>query len=197
MGETAYGDECITTLIPRAIPEKVKPPMYISKYRDQVREQSTNNRVANATMGPAKVQVPTPMNYLKKDTRRDKYDNQCSTSHVKKDARKPAVPKTQNKVGRPTNKDFIRTNAIENITSVPRKPKAKYVDSNTGHSNDLVTSGMVPNYILKPDLEQFPNTFKRKTAKSETHKKNTMSTWLKGYEKVLWIKSQTDNVKAF
>merc|ERR1712176_1391607 len=68
-----------------------------------------------------------------------------------KEKRKPAVPKhdDQNKVATPTDKDFIRTNAIENITSVPRKPKAKYCDT-------------VPKYSQKSDYGKIPVYLQKK-----------------------------------
>merc|ERR1712066_422799 len=73
-------------------------------------------------------------------------------------ARKPPVPtrNEQNDPAAPTEKDFIKTNAIENITSVPRKPKAQYCDTNTGHKNDLLTSGLVPRYTMKQDFGKLP-----------------------------------------
>lgn len=149
-----YGNECITNLIPQAMPEKVKPPMHTSKYRSSVASGSKCNKAANKTMGPAKVEVSSPANYLKKSDKALPPVGEVE----KKATRKPAVPTRyeQNKIAAKTEKDFIRTNAIENITSVPRKPKSQYCDTNTGHKNDLITSGLVPRYTLKEDFGQVP-----------------------------------------
>ena len=86
-------------------------------------------------MGPAKVQVSEPADYMKKSDRSLPEPQKTE----KKSVRKPKVPTRyeQNAVAAKTEKDFIKTNAIENITSVPRKPTAQYCDTNTGNKNDL------------------------------------------------------------
>ena len=53
-------------------------------------------------------------------------------------------------------KDFVKTNALANITAVPKKPTPKYVDSPTGKSHDLEKSGLLPKYIKKDDFGQVP-----------------------------------------
>jgi len=152
-----YGSEHITSLIPQAMPPKVKPPRHVSKYQPVVKTEASQNKHVSKTMGPAKVKVSEPANYLKKsDKALPERANSSPTS--KKQARKPKVPTRyeQNKVAEKTEKDFIKTNAIENITSVPRKPTAKYCDTNTGNTNDLLTSGLVPRYTMKEDFGKLP-----------------------------------------
>lgn len=151
-----YGDECITNLIPQAMPAKVKAPMHTSKYRPTVNAATKTNKSNSKTMGPAKVAVSSPADYLKKSC---KALPEAAPVSQKKATRKPAVPTRheQNRVAETTEKDFIRTNAIENITSVPRKPTAKYCDTNTGHKNDLITSGLVPRFTLKNDFGKVPD----------------------------------------
>lgn len=151
--EVSYGSECITDLIPQAVLEKKKPLMHTSTFRDSVTQGRQKNLSANKTMGPAKVQVPTPANFLKKGSR--KY-NDVKAVVSTREKRKPPVPTDQNDRPKPTNKDFIRLNAIENITSVPRKPKQQYVDTKDGHRNDLIASGLVPRFILKSEFGQVP-----------------------------------------
>merc|ERR1711881_345501 len=113
-------------------------------------------------MGPAKVLVSPPTHYLKKS-------NKALPDPApveKKATRKPALPTEQNQPSRPTEKDFIRTNAIENITSVPRKPKAQYCDTKDGHKNDLISSGLVPRFTMESDFGSVPEYLVRR--KEET-----------------------------
>merc|ERR1719436_69588 len=107
-----YGQECVTSLIPQKMPEKVKPPRYTSTHRLDVAAQYKTNKDTNKTMGPAKVQVSPPTDYLKKS---NKALPPAQPVSQKKATRKPALPTEQNKPACPTQKDFIRTNAIENI----------------------------------------------------------------------------------
>ena len=55
-----------------------------------------------------------------------------------------------------TNKDFLKTNAISNITAVPKKPQPKYVDSPKGTSFPLEESGLLPQYIHKKTYGKVP-----------------------------------------
>lgn len=148
-----YGTERVTSLIPQKIAAKVKPPMYMSAHRGDVAVQSKQNRAANKTMGPAKVNVSPPNDYLKKSNKALPTPTPVTQKKV---TRKPPLPTDQNPQSKPTGKDFIRTNAIENITSVPRKPKAHYCDTKDGHKNDLIRSGLVPVYTLKEDFGEVP-----------------------------------------
>jgi len=151
-----YGSEHITSLIPQAMPPKIKPPRHVSKYQPVVKTEASQNKHVSKTMGPAKVKVSEPANYLKKSDKALPEPSQATTS--KKQSRKPKVPTRyeQNKVAEKTEKDFIKTNAIENITSVPRKPTAKYCDTKFGNTNDLLTSGLVPRYTMKEDFGKLP-----------------------------------------
>ena len=55
------------------------------------------------------------------------------------DSCKPAVPSHSDKpqMGSKTTKNFITTNAVNNIMSVPRKPAPKYVDTVMGTRCDM------------------------------------------------------------
>lgn len=67
------------------------------------------------------------------------------------DRSRPPVPKHDDKplMGLKTTKNFITTNAVENITSVPRKPEKKFVDTRIGDTQNLIPSGLEPVFILK------------------------------------------------
>ena len=55
------------------------------------------------------------------------------------DSCRPAVPLHTDKpqMGAKTSKNFITTNAVSNIMSVPKKPPANYVDTATGARQEL------------------------------------------------------------
>ena len=71
------------------------------------------------------------------------------------DRKKPAVPKRDDQpiFGLKTNKNFITSNAVENIMSVPKKPEKNYVDTKKGDKNPLEPSGLEPKYIHKKVLK--------------------------------------------
>ena len=60
------------------------------------------------------------------------------------ESRRPAVPSHTDKpqMGAKTTKNFITTNAVNNIMSVPKKPPANYVDTATGARQELEVDDM-------------------------------------------------------
>ena len=58
-------------------------------------------------------------------------------------------------MGLKTMKNFITTNAVQNITSVPKQPGKIYVDTRRGDKNSLEPSGLEPVYIHKKINFQF------------------------------------------
>lgn len=74
-------------------------------------------------------------------------------------SRKPAVPKHTDKpaiMGVKSNKNFITTNAVENIMSIPKKPDKKYADTKIGATHQLEPSGLTPKYRNKKDFGKTP-----------------------------------------
>ena len=164
--------------------------MYKSKFRHQVANDNKFEKFANKTMGPAKVNVRTPENFLKKSdgstaqmprppNSLNKYNagslglaTGLACGDVEKQlansSKKPAVPKAVScpaKAKSPEKKkDFIVANAVENITSVSRKPKLNYVDTKEGHKNELISSGLVPRFSLKPDFGKTPQYLQKRQA---------------------------------
>ena len=110
--------------------------------------------------GPAKVKVNAPKEYLVSHSKEPKLPESEYLIQVKKnyklcpfftekpfsypdsDCRRPAVPThiDQPQMGSKTSKNFITTNAVNNIMSVPRKPAPKYVDTAGGTRHDLEVS---------------------------------------------------------
>uniref|UniRef100_H2YHV6 Enkurin domain-containing protein n=1 Tax=Ciona savignyi TaxID=51511 RepID=H2YHV6_CIOSA len=157
--------ESIYNLIPREIPNPPNPPRYNSKFKPTVKDELKQNRSPNKTMGPAKVDVPTPSDFLKK---RSKEPVLPDTTNFKYSGvgKKPPVPKHDDKplLGIRTNKNFINTNAVENIMSVTKKPLPKFVDTRCGDNNLLEPSGLVPKYTKKPDYGEVPDYLKKRNA---------------------------------
>ena len=102
-------------------------------------------------MGPAKVDVPPPTNYLTKHSKEPKLPQKTNFMYSDGDKSKPAVPKHNEKplMGIKSNKDFVKTNAVENIMSVPKRPAANYVDTAKGSTHPLEPSGLMPLYTKK------------------------------------------------
>ncbi|XP_012499665.1 PREDICTED: enkurin [Propithecus coquereli] len=141
--------ECIYNLIPRDLKEPPQPPRYISIFRTAVQNEVQKVKTAMKTMGPAKVEVPSPKDFLKKHSKekvlppKKKFDRNVP--------KKPAVPLRSDHpvMGIQSGKNFINTNAADVIMGVAKKPKPIYVDKRTGDKHDLETSGLLPKYINK------------------------------------------------
>jgi len=158
--------ESIYNLIPREIEQPIKPPRYGSKFNSTVKQEMKQNRSPNKTMGPAKVAVPTPGSFLKKRSKEPQLPDKSAFIYSDDSNKKPAVPRHNEKplMGVRTNKNFINTNAVENIMSVPKKSLPKYVDTKGGNTNLLEPSGLVPKYIKKPDFGETPAYLKKRNA---------------------------------
>ncbi|XP_067434461.1 enkurin [Thunnus thynnus] len=156
MSEVVYPRESVYNLIPKERVPTQKPPRYMSKFRPMVVLEEKLSKDTMKTMGPAKVEVPSPEKYLKKHSKEPKLPekkeylkevrNTCSM-------KKPAVPaKTDNPpMGIYTKRDFIKTTTV-----MPMKPQPTYVDTNKGHKELLENSGLVPKYIMKRDYGEVP-----------------------------------------
>uniref|UniRef100_A0A8I5N5G5 Enkurin, TRPC channel interacting protein n=1 Tax=Papio anubis TaxID=9555 RepID=A0A8I5N5G5_PAPAN len=146
--------ECIYNLIPSDLKEPPQPPRYISIFKATVKDDMQKAKTAMKTMGPAKVEVPSPKDFLKK------HSKEKTLPPIKKFDRnmpkKPAVPlRTDHPVmGIQSGKNFINTNAADVIMGVAKKPKPIYVDKRTGDKHDVESSGLVPKYINKKDPEK-------------------------------------------
>ena len=70
----------------------------------------------------------------------------------------PAGDDAQPPLSHKTDKNFLRDNAYNTITAVPKKPVAAYIDSvhGTGNRFALAESGLVPKYSGKKDYGRVP-----------------------------------------
>lgn len=71
---------------------------------------------------------------------------------------KPSVPRHDERpqMAKKTTKNFVTTNAVENITTIPRKPIPKYIDTPHGTAYKLEGSGLLPEYIHKKEYGKAP-----------------------------------------
>lgn len=65
--------------------------------------------------------------------------------------RKPPVPNIRDvpKMGTRTEKNFIQTNALDVVMTVPKKPERNVVDDRFGDKFPIDQSGLTPKYLLK------------------------------------------------
>ncbi|XP_069111452.1 enkurin-like [Argopecten irradians] len=145
-------------LIPVEEYKAQKPPRHVSKFKLNVKQEHTEHRAKHKTMGQANVPVPTTDEYLKKRSKEPVLPDKTEFKYPDEDRRRPAVPPKDNTplMGLKTNKNFITTNAVQNITSVPKAPQKIYCDTRNGDKNFLEPSGLEPKYIHKKEYGDTP-----------------------------------------
>ncbi|XP_068094688.1 enkurin [Hyperolius riggenbachi] len=158
--------ENIYNLIPKEEIRVPKPPRYTSTFRDSVKVEEQKNKASHKTMGPAKVEVPSPKEYLQKHTHEATLAQKSafldSTGRAPRflaeDRKRPPVPtRTEQPImGVQTNKSFLKTNVAEAVMAVPKKPLPVYVDTKKGDKHLLETSGLVPKYTKRKDYGSTP-----------------------------------------
>ncbi|XP_040208467.1 enkurin [Rana temporaria] len=172
MKDMAEPVENIYNLIPKEEIKIHKAPRYISNFRDSVKVEEQKNKTAHRTMGPAKVEVPSPKEYLQKHTKEATLAQKSalldSTGRpprcLAEDKKRPPVPtRTEQPIlGVQTNKSFIQTNVAEAVMAVPKKPQPIYVDTKKGDKHLLEASGLVPKYIKRKDFGSTPEYLVRR-----------------------------------
>ncbi|XP_055994356.1 enkurin [Sorex fumeus] len=157
--------ESIYNLIPCDWKEPRQPPRYASVFKEAIKNDLKKSKSAMKTMGPAKVELPSPKDFLKKHSKDKalppKKSFERTSLHVGK---KPPVPRRDEHpvMGIQSEKNFISTNVADIIMGVAKKPKPIYVDNRTGDRHNLETSGLIPKYINKKDYGVTPEyIFKR------------------------------------
>lgn len=152
-------EETIYNLIPKIAPRRAKAPRHKSTFHNMVKLEAQTKLGSRKTMGPAKVPVNSPQKFLQKHSKEMKLPENSTFKYPDAESRRPAVPnhKDNPQMGTKTTRNFITTNAVNNIMSVPRKPPSKYVDSPKGTKHLVEESGMVPKYTKKKDYGQTPH----------------------------------------
>ncbi|XP_061429217.1 enkurin isoform X1 [Lethenteron reissneri] len=159
-------EESVYNLIPREEVTPEKPPRYISRFRESIRLETNERKKGQRTMGPAKVEVPSPQEYLHKHSRDAALPEKGGVTPVAEKPfhypdegrRRPRVPGHDERppMGLHSRKDFVNTNAVDVITAVPRRPQPTLVDTKRGDRQPLDPSGLVPKFVRKKEYGQVP-----------------------------------------
>ncbi|XP_075903679.1 enkurin isoform X1 [Nelusetta ayraudi] len=157
-----YPPESVYNLLPQEELMNEEETRYMSKYRPKVVLETKSNKQAMRTMGPAKVELPSPDNYLKKRSKEPKLPdrNELSTkvSRTCSD-RKPPVPE---KTAPPLMGIVTKRNFIKTVTTEPMKPQPASVNSIKGDKQLLENSGLVPKYSKKKHFGKLPKYLQKR-----------------------------------
>ncbi|XP_058966474.2 enkurin [Pocillopora verrucosa] len=161
--------ESIYNLIPKIQERPPKPSMYRSNFASTVKQEQKTKKQSSKTMGPAKVAVTEPKDFLAKHSKEFKLPEKTDFTYPDYDKRRPPVPKHTEKplMGLRSTKNHITTNAVENIMSVPKMPEKKFVDTRGGATHQLVPSGLTPKYVNKKDYGKTPAYLEKRKAEVE------------------------------
>eukprot|EP00794_Sanderia_malayensis_P003882 gene3882-4426_t len=152
-------EESIYNLIPKVTEKPPKPAMHVSKFSSPAKKELNANKNASKTMGPAKVPLNDPSRFMRKHEKEPKLPDKTAFSYSDSDRRKVPVPSHAEKpvMGLKSNKNFITTNAVENIMSIPKKAAVNYADTRNGSTHALDPSGLAPKYVRKKDYGKTPS----------------------------------------
>ena len=140
-----------------------------SKFKSNVRDEYKDGKYEHRTMGYADEPLPNPSQYLKKKPNDSKsvarkfsfsflmdsiFFVEKETAATNKDRspqRKPPVPSIRDapKMGARTEKNFVQTNALDVVMTVPKKPERNIVDDRFGDKYQVDPSGLQPKYVFK------------------------------------------------
>ncbi|XP_025921553.1 enkurin isoform X1 [Apteryx rowi] len=149
--------ESIYNLLPRLEERPVKPPRYVSTFRPSVKHEIEKSKAQWKTMGPAKVEVPSPKNFLQKHSKEPKLPERKKEQDSRKMPALSVPRKTDHPLmGIQSKKNFINANAVAAIMGLAKKPQPIYVDRRQGDKHLLETSGLVPKYVKKKDYGIIP-----------------------------------------
>uniref|UniRef100_A0A3Q3VR58 Enkurin, TRPC channel interacting protein n=2 Tax=Mola mola TaxID=94237 RepID=A0A3Q3VR58_MOLML len=179
MSEVVHPPESIYNLLPKQEVHISKPSRYVSKYRSAVVLETKANKDPMRTMGPAKVEVPSPDKYLRKHSKEPRSPDkmQISQRHACT-VKKPPVPaRTDNPpMGIHTKKNFIRTAIFVTV-----KPKPAIVDTNKGHKQLLDNSGLAPKYTKKKASLENDKMLTALNTREGRQAGHTWNTWNKSH----------------
>ncbi|KAL4630951.1 enkurin [Arapaima gigas] len=161
-----YPPASIYNLLPQEELKTEKPPRHVNIFlffKEQVKQEAQLNKGTNKTMGPPKVEVPSPKRFLLKHSNEPKLAEHVTEKPATyvacgKQRKPPVPPKSDNPLRsiQRSSKDFIKSNAIETITAMPKKPQPICADTRNGDKKPLEPSGLVPKYVKKKDYGQMP-----------------------------------------
>ncbi|NXQ57242.1 ENKUR protein, partial [Anthoscopus minutus] len=137
------------------------PLRYIAKLRDLVKHEAEKNKSQWKTMGPAKVALPSPKDFLQKRSKEPKLAPRKKEQDGKKLLPLSVPPRTYHPVSH-IKKNFINKNAVAVITREPKTPRHFCVDTRQGDKYLLEPSGLFPKYIRKKNYGVIPKYVTRR-----------------------------------
>ncbi|XP_015519849.1 enkurin [Neodiprion lecontei] len=194
--------EHVTNLIPQIVEERIKSPIYRSKYHmkpaklkgedliklDFTKEESVESKkFDHRTFGVACVPRTPPTQFLKKKSRIEPPRPEIKHVHYKRPGYPKSLPawvpvKRSIKSGLPelpqdptvtARKNFKLENIVNVKRSRPQQPKKRYVDTRYGSAHDLEASGLLPIYIHRADYGKIPSFVSSKNIKKEEENDET------------------------
>ncbi|NWV24377.1 ENKUR protein, partial [Origma solitaria] len=175
------------------------PLRYISKYRPLVKREAEQNKSQWKTMGPAKVAVPSPHDFLQKHSKEPKLAPRKKEQDGKKVLPLSVPLRTYHPVIR-IKKDFINKNAVAVIKGAPKEPRPFCVDTRQGDKYPLEPSGLVPKYIKKKNYGVLPKYVTRRNEEikreKEEHEARVLEELKKKAMKSLSDEERTSVLKA-
>ncbi|ETE65583.1 Enkurin, partial [Ophiophagus hannah] len=139
-GTAMVMEESIYNLLPQIVEKSriTEKPSFVSAFRPYVKRAIQQSKSPWKTIGPPKVQVPSPKNFLQKHSKEPKLPTKKKDQHSKK-AVELSVPKRTDHpiMGVQCTRNFINTNTSNAIMAVPKKPLPVY------------DYGVIPKYVIK------------------------------------------------
>ncbi|XP_048367585.1 enkurin isoform X1 [Sphaerodactylus townsendi] len=161
-------EESIYNLIPLCPLKPSKGPRYVSALNPYVKCTMQQAKSQWKTIGPPKVLVPSPKDFLQKHSKEPKLPKRGKDQTGKKTPKLSVPCRTDHPVmGIQSKKNFINTNAANVIMGVAKKPVPFSVDRYQGDKFPLETSGLVPKYRKKKDYGVTPKYVLRRTEEAK------------------------------
>jgi len=151
-------EESIYNLVPRPKLLHPRPPVSMSKYREKARCEMEAPKDRHRTMGYEKTPLRGVDCFLKAHEKEPILPPKQKFVYPDAARKRPNIPKINDipHLGYKTKKDFIVSNAVDNINSIPGNPHRIYVDTRIGDKNLLDPSGLVPKYVAKKTYGKIP-----------------------------------------
>uniref|UniRef100_A0A8D0C7F0 Enkurin domain-containing protein n=1 Tax=Salvator merianae TaxID=96440 RepID=A0A8D0C7F0_SALMN len=148
-------EESIYNLLPQITEKTFKAPRYVSAFKPYVKRTIEQSKAQWKTIGPPKVQVPSPQDFLQKHSKEPKLPERKPQRKKKLEL---TVPKRTDHpvMGVHSKKNFINSNAANVIMGVPKKPVPICVDRRQGDKFILEPSGLIPKYLKKKEYGLIP-----------------------------------------
>lgn len=165
-------EESIYNLVPRPKLVGPRPPVSMSKYREKARVEMQAPKKSHRTMGYEKTPLRGVDCFLRAHEKEPILPPKQKFVYPDAAKRKPNIPKNGDMppLGYKTKKDFITSNALDNIKSIPANPHRIYVDTRIGDKNLLDPSGLVPKYVAKKTYGKVPPYIVKKNVEMDEAK---------------------------